>query len=81
VNFKSKPEYIIIRPFGLRTEMLFCVPSHPICGHELGPILCSWQAQVTLYKSIVDSTVTIDNLKVGDPLQNSTKYANPSLIK
>jgi hypothetical protein len=52
----------------------------PIFGHELGPILCSWQSEVTLYEPMVDSTVTIHNLQVGDPLQNSTKYANSSLI-
>jgi hypothetical protein len=80
VNFNSKPEYIIIGPFGLKTETLFCVPSHSIFGHELSPILCSWYSQATLCEPMVDSTGTIHNLEVGDPLPNSTKYANPSLI-
>jgi hypothetical protein len=34
----------------------------------------------TICEPIVDSTGTILNLEVGDPLLNSTKYAKPSLI-
>jgi hypothetical protein len=61
VNFKSKPEYIIIRAIWPEDKMLFCISSHTIFGHELGPILYSWQSQVILCEPTVDSTGTIQS--------------------